>query len=170
MTKNTLFLLATAISLITLGVGCVPEVILKPLNLGSDSSSNTSITAVDPINNGSDELAISAVVEQSIEIVKTNVGTSTTATKSYVAALALYGANNTRIQFLNCSGNPGSLNIKRGTKFMFDNRDDKSHNFGIGTKFFKLGAYNYAVLTVAKTGSFNITCDGGGAAKVVVQS
>jgi hypothetical protein len=53
---------------------------------------------------------------------------------------------------------------------MFDNRDNKSHNFGIGTKSFKLGAYNYAILTTTKTGSFNITCDGGGAAKVVVQN
>lgn len=101
-------------------------------------------------------------------MVKTVTGTQSKPTQNYMDALALYG--NSRYQFVNCSGNPGSLTFKKGVKFMIDNRDNETHQIKIGTKSYTLGAYSYAIVSVAKAASFNITCDGGGAAHANIEN
>ena len=53
---------------------------------------------------------------------------------------------------------------------MIDNRDNASHQIGIGTKIYKLAAYDFAIVTIEKAGNFNITCDGRGAAQVLIQN
>jgi hypothetical protein len=61
------------------------------------------------------------------------------------------------------------MNIKKDTNFMLDNRDNKTHIFGIGKKTYTLNAYDFALVNVQKPGDYFITCDGGGAAKVSIQ-
>jgi hypothetical protein len=74
-----------------------------------------------------------------------------------------------RFQFSNCRGTPGSLVVKVGKYFLFDNRDAKPHTIAVAGQSYSVGAYGAAVAAVWKPGTYNITCDGGGAASLTVQ-
>lgn len=155
---NKRFLLtAITIPLITIGAGCAAK-----------SSTNVAVTP--PAADTSDDTAFSAEIIPGATVVKTGATVVVNPTQDYVTALAIYQKSGGRIQFANCSGNPGTLSIKRNTKFMIDNRDDNSHKIGIGTKNYLLDAYDFAIVSVAKAGTYNLTCDGGGSAQVTVQN
>lgn len=143
MTKSTLFLLAVAAAILTMGAGCAKQNTNNQTGAGENTPSSTSVASTPVVS---------------------------APTQGYVDALNIYGKSGYRFEFFNCSGIPGSLNIKRGTKFMIDNRDNESHQIGIGTKTYHLGAYSFAVVSVPTVGSANITCDGGGAAHVNVEN
>jgi hypothetical protein len=91
---------------------------------------------------------------------------------TYTEALSIYGAQGTgyHYQFVNCRGTPGQLTMKKGTKFLLDNRDNASHKFTIGSQTYSLGKYGFAVITARDLGTYNILCDGGGAASIFVQA
>lgn len=91
------------------------------------------------------------------------------ATPEYVAALNTYRNSGYYFQLSNCGANPGSLTMKRGTKFMIDNRDAKAHRIAIGSKTITVQGYGYAIVTADKIGTNQITCDGGGAGLLNVQ-
>ncbi len=139
MTKNTLFLLALTVSFLTVGVGCTKADIN---NQTSSGDSNLSFT------DRNNEMAVRAVIGPGVEIVKTKTGTTTVPTKDYGVAVGIYGKSGYRFQFANCSGIPGWLTMKLGTKFMIDNRDNKSHQISIGTKIYKLAAYDFTTKLV----------------------
>lgn len=167
MNKKNIILLAVVIPLIVLGSGYAIWNLNKQTNLNDDTSSF--IAGLPITDEGSDEMAVSAIIGQGMITVKTKTGTTTVETKSYGDAINIYRTSGYRFQFSNCSGSPGTLTMKIGTKFMIDNRDNKSHQIGIGTKTYKLEAYDFAIVSIQKIGTFNITCDGGGAANVWVQ-
>lgn len=77
-----------------------------------------------------------------------------------------------RFQFsLNCTQvTPSSFVIKKGQKFMIDNRDDKKHVFSFGGQKYSLGAYGYAVVSTQLTGEQSVLCDGIQKVTVNVQS
>ncbi len=103
--------------------------------------------------------------------------TSTTTTSvgklSYNDALKKYAGQ--RLQFVNCTTgpspvSPSSLSLKKGDDFMLDNRDPKAHTIKVGTYSYKVGANSFTVANAPATrGDYNVTCDGGGAAKIYVQ-
>jgi hypothetical protein len=98
--------------------------------------------------------------------------TSTTLKRlTYTEALTTYGTLGTgyHYQFVNCQGTPAKLTLKKGTKFLLDNRDDASHKFTVGSQNYSLGKYGFAVVTARELGTYNILCDGGGAASIFVQ-
>ncbi len=161
MNKIALLLFAAATPLLTVGAGCATS--------GTNNLTTTTTSATTSVD-GTDELAIYAIIEPGVELIKTKTGTSTAATQSYMTALGIYGKNGARFQFVNCSGNPGTLNIKRGTKFMLDNRDNVEHKISVGATTYQIPAYSFAIIGVQKSGSYNITCDGGGAAHVGVEN
>lgn len=171
MTKKNLTILVVAVLLLATGTGYAIWNTNNKANTNSDTNSDTpTFIAGTPINDdGSDEMTVSAIIAPGIEIIKTKTGTSTAVTKNYSDALSIYAKSGYRFQFSNCSGNPGALTMKIGTKFMIDNRDNESHLISIGTKTYKLAAYDFAIVSIQKVGKFNITCDGGGAANVSVQ-
>ncbi len=74
-----------------------------------------------------------------------------------------------RFQFADCHGTPGSLSVKRGKYFLLDNRDDEAHTIAVAGQSYRIGAYGAAVAAVWKTGTHQITCDGGGAASINVE-
>lgn len=102
--------------------------------------------------------------------VKTNP-TPLSATQKYLDAIRIYKNPGYYFQFVECHGLPGTLTMKKGKKFMLDNRDAKSRKIAIsGGQSFKIGAYGFAIATApAKAGTHYITCDGGGAATILVQ-
>ena len=61
--------------------------------------------------------------------------------------------------------------MKKGKKFMLDNRDDRTRKIAIvGGQSFQISAYNFAIATAPSAlGLHYITCDGGGAASILVQ-
>ena len=75
-----------------------------------------------------------------------------------------------RIQFADCHGSPGSLTVKRGKYFLLDNRDETAATIGVAGQSYKIGPYGVAVAAVWKVGEHNITCNGGGAAKLIVEN
>lgn len=178
MTKKYFFFVSAALPLILLGAGCnlwpaddqARIAGTRPQTNSATSPTTDTDIATTPTAATTNENAEIVEVYAGLIVIKTNTGTSTVATKSYTDSLAIYGKSNARFQISNCSGRPGSFTIKKGTKFMVDNRDSVAHTFGIGTQTFKLGAYDYAIITVSKPGTHTITCDGGGAAQVVIQN
>ncbi len=93
------------------------------------------------------------------------------ATQRYLDAIKIYKTSGYYFQFVDCHGLPGSLTLKKGKKFMLDNRDAKTRKIAIkGGQSFTITAYNFAIATApSKPGTYYITCDGGGAASILVQ-
>lgn len=75
-----------------------------------------------------------------------------------------------RIQFSQCHGTPGTLNVKKGTIVMLDNRDAVAHTIKADKQTFKIAGYDYALMRTSSVSNTNITCDGGGAAVLNVQN
>jgi hypothetical protein len=100
----------------------------------------------------------------------TSQNPSKTQDQLYTAALKTY---QNRIQFAQChglvSGGIGTLVIKEGVKFMLDNRDPKAHTIAFGGQSYRIGAYNFSIVSATKIGIYPVTCDGGGAATLNVQ-
>ncbi len=93
------------------------------------------------------------------------------ATQRYLDAIRVYKSAGYYFQFVDCHGAPGSFTLKAGKKFMLDNRDGKAHKIAVqGGQTFQVKAYDFAIATAPSTvGVHYITCDGGGAAKIIVQ-
>lgn len=93
------------------------------------------------------------------------------ATQKYLDALKIYKTSGYYFQFVDCHGAPGSLVLKKGKKFMLDNRDNQTRKIAIvGGQSFNISAYNFAIATAPSSlGVHYITCDGGGAAAISVQ-
>jgi hypothetical protein len=102
---------------------------------------------------------------------KVYVGTAKSTTE-YTKAVESYQY---RIQFKDCHGtlnntmNAGTLSIKKGVKFMLDNRDPVAHTIAFKGTSVKIAGYGYAIVTPTVLGTYPITCDGGGAAVLNVE-
>ncbi len=94
------------------------------------------------------------------------------ASARYQSAVAIYGERGTgyRFQFAECSGVPGELTMKKGVRYMLDNRDDQEHTFRVGPNAVNIPAWDIAILTAGPVGQWYVTCDGGGAAVIKVTS
>ncbi|MFA5062152.1 MAG: hypothetical protein WC526_03320 [Patescibacteria group bacterium] len=102
----------------------------------------------------------------------TKVSTPISATQRYLDALKIYKNSGYYFQFVDCHASPGSLTMKKGKKFMLDNRDGFSRKIAIYQyQTFTVGAYGYAIATAPnKAGTYYITCNGGGSASILVQN
>ncbi len=165
MKKTIWLILATLFPVLLLGAGCTMANIF---GTPTSTSPTTTPVAVTPTSTPIDPDLV--IVEPGVVVVKTPTGTRAVATQNYMDALDIYRTSGARFQFSNCSGSPGSINFKKGVTFMIDNRDAELHIIGIGTKNYTLQGYGYAIVSVLKPGSFNITCDGGGAAHVLIMN
>ena len=90
---------------------------------------------------------------------------------TYSEALKLYGPSGSgfRYQFAaNCLADPEKLSMKRGTKFMIDNRDTVAHTIKIGSQSFRLSRFGFAMVTARDVGSYSIQCDGINRTQIVV--
>ena len=90
-------------------------------------------------------------------------------TKAYDNAIEIYGTSGYRFQFSQCHGTPGKLAIKKGSKFMLDNRDSQAHTIVVKSQTFHVPALGFAIVTARDLGTYNIICDGGGAAQLTVE-
>jgi hypothetical protein len=116
--------------------------------------------------------AIATSTTSTVSNTKTNTYTRTNGdavSQSYTDALKVYSASGYRMQFVNCQATPGQLTIKKGQKFMIDNRDSKPHKFKVGPTSYSVKGYGFAIATSKTLGVNFITCDGGGAAKINVE-
>ncbi len=86
----------------------------------------------------------------------------------YEQALENYKSSGYRIQLSNCSGIPGKMNIKQGTKFMVDNRDSVKHIVKLASVSRSVASYDYEVFVAPKYGTYHLTCDGKGSAELNV--
>jgi hypothetical protein len=63
---------------------------------------------------------------------------------------------------------PTSMVMKKGVKFVIDNRENKTHIFTFANNKYTLKAYNYVIVTAAPVGTNYISCDGAHRAVVKV--
>lgn len=154
MMRPIQFLLVVVAPLVTMGAGCSAW---GDTNTQADSANRPSSSA-------------SVVIAPGVDITKTGTETLATATQGYVNALDIYEKNGARFEFVNCTGNPGALTVKRGERFMIDNRDNVEHQIGVGPETYPLAGRNFAIITLQNVGSFNVTCDGRGEAHVEVEN
>lgn len=85
---------------------------------------------------------------------------------TYGAAINAYKF---RFQFSQCHGNPGTIDMKKGSPLMLDNRDNAAHTIKADNQSFRVGPLDYVVFNTSAVGTFTVTCDGGGAAKLTVE-
>lgn len=71
-------------------------------------------------------------------------------------------------QFLDCHGTPGQLVVKSGKSFLLDNRSPDPVTISVAGKTWRVAGHSAAAASVSAPGTHNITCDGGGAATLVV--
>lgn len=166
MKRDAFLLLSLVVSLITIGAGCAGGKSTYDSNATPPTSYDSTAHLSTSTYDGRDLLAVSAIIEPGFTL----NGTVRVPTKNYTAAINLYGTSGARFQFINCSGNPGTMTIKRGGKFMIDNRDDARHTITLAGQTYTLNAYDFATIQVQKAGDYNITCDGGGAARISVEN
>ncbi len=94
---------------------------------------------------------------------------SVTTPLNYTQALNLYRGAGAYFQLVKCNGNPGMISLKKGVKFMVDNRDRVTHRIGLGKSVFTIKPYGFLILTASYPGTSPLTCDGGGAAQLNVE-
>jgi hypothetical protein len=82
------------------------------------------------------------------------------ATPIYADVVKQYG--DYRFQFSNnCRGvSPNGLVMKKGKKFMLDNKDGKTHIFTVDKQKYTVKAYGYAIATASVLGKQFVLCDG----------
>lgn len=101
---------------------------------------------------------------------KTPTKTTATPDDSYQKAMNTYDY---RIQFVNCRGviapGIGTLSMKKNSKFMLDNRDKKAHVIAFAGQSHTIAAEDFYIASIAKSGSYNLTCDGGGSVKINIE-
>lgn len=134
----------------------------------SKDTPNGSLT----VNQENDYLSAPAGVNETPEEATTTPNSGTAAKRlTYSEAMQLYGSvnHNVRFQFINCSGTPGWFTLKKGEKYMLDNRDNARHTIMVGGVKYTLGAYGFAIATATQVGTQNVTCDGKGAAQLLIQ-
>ena len=74
-----------------------------------------------------------------------------------------------RIQLAQCHGNPGTVSLKTNTPLMLDNRDAKIHTLKVAGQTYSVKSYDYTLAYFSKAGTYELTCDGGGAATVNIE-
>ncbi len=89
--------------------------------------------------------------------------------KNYGEALNYYRSLGAYFQLVKCSSTPGMISLKKGVKFMVDNRDAVAHKIGLGKTIYTVRPYGYLVLVAPGTDSVPLTCDGGGSAMLNVE-
>lgn len=105
--------------------------------------------------------------------VKSNnaVVVSAAADVRYEAAMEKYDY---RLQFSQCHGlvipGNGTIALKQGSAVMLDNRDNVSHVIGLAGRSYTVSAYGFAVVYPRTIGKLMVTCDGKGAAQLLVQA
>lgn len=97
-------------------------------------------------------------------------GTSSGKTSGYTKAVETYDY---RIQFSQCHGSvntvgSGTLSVKKGVRFMLDNRDPVAHTIAYKGVSVRVPGYGYAIESASVIGTYPITCDGGGALSLIV--
>jgi len=136
------------------------------------SEQNSSTTLSSTVSNTSSTTSTASVKAPVVPKITIKASpTPISATQKYLDALKLYKSSGYYFQFVSCHGMPGLLTLKKGKKFMLDNRDNISRKIAIvGGQSFKIAPYSFAIATAPSTiGTHYITCDGGGAASIKVQ-
>jgi hypothetical protein len=182
MPYSKIGILSIAMSIFLLGSGCAgashkisdqPPISAKQSeasknSVATSSVSSTPVVSTSTVKNTSTVLAKPAPVKS-----PTKAPPKTTAPQSastaYVNALNIYQKSGYYFQLVKCTLNPGTMTLKKGVKYMLDNRNAETHTLAIGTKRVVLSGYNFAIVTADTVGTHNITCDGGGTGKLVVQ-
>ncbi|HPV70828.1 MAG TPA: hypothetical protein PKY08_02960 [Candidatus Magasanikbacteria bacterium] len=95
--------------------------------------------------------------------------TTTEKPLTYEEAVKMY--ENNRFQFSNsCSRvTPTSFVLKKGSRFMIDNREDKFHIFSFLDQKYSVKPYSFVIVTAQTVGVQPVLCDGAQRATVNIQ-
>lgn len=163
--KQVLAMVSLGAAIIMLGAGCRQETVVPTANQTPEQT--TTAAVMQPAT-----IAPKSVAAKKAMVAKSGVAVSGAVTLQYEAAVKIYKSSGYYLQFPNChSAVPSSiLTLKSGVKFMLDNHDSESHQFGYNSNTYKIPAYGFVVATAPVTaGHYFLTCDGGGVAELNVQ-
>jgi len=148
-----------------------PNVITNSaVNTQPSNSTINPISSSTPASSSPAEVVPKAKTTSPVSYKNPSTSTSISATQRYIDAIKIYKTSGYYFQFLNCHGTPGSLSLTKGKKFMMDNRDSVSRKLVFSGQTYNIAGYGFAVATApSKTGKYYITCNGGGAASILVQ-
>jgi hypothetical protein len=148
--------------LIVIGVIFVGLMSYVFINKNGVSKPSPSSTSTEQVVSTTPQRIPTSTSATSTKVNKNNSKTTSSpgaATPEYMAALNTYRNSGYYFQLSNCSANPGSLTMKKGSRFMIDNRDNKAHRVTIGSKVITIQGYGFAIVNADKIGTNNITCD-----------
>src|ERR1700710_2933976 len=114
---------------IYLGIGVVLLVVILYFSCGKTGSTpNPAVTTTDnnPIVTSTDTTSSSVNAAPKIAP-PAPADAPLSATQKYLDAIRVYKNTGYYFQFVACHGAPGTFTLKKGKKFMLDNRDGKSH-------------------------------------------
>ncbi len=153
--------------LIVAGLGCNKKT--DPTPNTNDTTATVPDTASTTTPSTDDVTTVDAVVKGGATAPQNSGGTHVVPTQDYTSAIAQYGKSGFRFQFVNCISTPIKLTMKKGVKFMLDNRDNKAHAMAVGKTRYLLRPYDFAIVSIQKPGTYDITCDSFNRASVNVQ-
>jgi len=135
----------------------------------SDQTAQTNNEASNGNTSGSTTPATDQTATTSTSSAQSQLKTRLSGNQAYDAAVATYQASGYRIQFNLCQATPHQLVIKKGAKFMLDNRDDESRTIIVKSQTFHLGPYGYTIATAIDLGIYTVSCDGRGVMQLTVE-
>lgn len=163
--------------LLMLGVGCAGgnnNNVNKPAEVPPSPPQSLNTNAITPNTNAITPASITekkAVTTPKPAVIQktTSAAPSKPVSESYESALNKYRTSGGYFQLANCRSTPGTISIKRGVKFMIDNRDPVPHRIKVGDTAYQVAGYGFLIITPTTLGTNYLTCDGGGSGMVSVQ-
>ncbi len=174
-TRNLGWWLSGAVAVILISVGIWNSTIRPSANRAEEYvSPETAATSGAGLPKNADEAADVAVVSPATpnpaKSAPAPIKPAVKQSDAYQIAINTYEY---RIQFVNCRGviapGVGTLSLKKNVKFMLDNRDKKAHVIAFAGQSHTVAGENFYIASIAKPGSYNLTCDGGGSAKLNIE-
>lgn len=102
------------------------------------------------------------------EPVEENISAPSSGVVASAGTNGLKAAPGFRIQLSKCHGTPGQLTVKKSQPFVLDNRDSNSVTVRVAGSSYRLGAYKTVTTAISRVGTHQVTCNGGGAATLIV--
>jgi len=167
--QNKLFLLRGIVSFLLLaGLGCARTA--GPIN--NSAPENPSVGATTSANQTTSTTASSPTApvpfyKKPLITTKSSPPKTVKPVQQYVKALETYQF---RIQFDKCQASPGTITLKEGLPILLDNRGANTLVLKFGKQSYSVLGYDYLIAPAPTPGTYTITCNGGGAAEVQVQS
>jgi len=96
------------------------------------------------------------------------IGTPNEVIRRYQTELRKHQTLKSLLQFSGCAVSPPVIGMQAGTTLMLENRDGMERKITVGTQTFDILPFDFVIVPMEKTGTFEVTCGGKSTAFVQV--